>query len=101
MWIRKGCEKRNNVRVDAINVIIFSFMKYILRLKGLKQKEKVDIDSDIGVQISMQAKMVVTQGCPGIMIIEPKEAIIIFTYCTYLLIYSYFIFSLIVLTLCY
>ena len=49
-------------------------MKYVLRWNGLKQKEKVDIDSNIGVQISMQAKMVVTQGCPGIMIIEPKEA---------------------------
>ena len=80
---------------------LFSFMKYVLRWNGLKQKEKVDINSNIGVQISMQAKMVVTQGCPGIMIIGPKEAIIIFTYCTYLLIYSYFIFSLTVLTLCY
>ena len=76
-------------------------MKYVLRWNRLKQKEKVDIDSNIGAQTSMQAKMVVTQGCPGIMIIEPKEAIIIFTYLTYLLIYSYFIVSLIVLTLCY
>ena len=67
-------------------------MKYVLRWNGLKQKEKVDIDSNIGVQISMQAKMVVTQGCPGIMIIEPKEAIIIFTYCNIYL-YIHILFS--------
>ena len=43
--------------------------------QGLTQKQKVDIDGENGVQISIVAKSIVTQGWPQTMIMEPKEAL--------------------------
>ena len=60
-----------------------------LALKALIQKQKVDIDGENGVQISIAAKNIVTQGWSHIMVMDSKQAIcyIHFSFFRYYVIY--------------